>query len=339
MLYYHIDKPIADTKRYPGPIEISGWAFSSEHSIVKVVAVFNNETRINLPLNKERPDVVKALGQEKVEIADSIVGFHHFIDEKSIISRPKLKIRLIISDTESTAESAENMHDLVDEAKLTRSEYKEVWNSESIDINQAENAIAGYTSQDERWESSPRRFVELILKPTVGVKQEDKILEIGAGVGRVGNILAPMCKKWVGADVSSNMLGHLHKKLSDTENIDTFELNGYNLKGIESNSFDLVYSTIVFMHLDEWERYSYCKDSFRCLKQGGRIYIDNFNLLDDQGWTFFLENAAYHPLQRPANISKSSTPQELEAYLIRAGFSDVKIGTYKMWVYGYGVKP
>jgi hypothetical protein len=60
--------------------------------------------------------------------------------------------------------------------------------------------------------------------------------------------------------------------------------------------------------------------------------------MDDQGWEFFLENAAYHPLQRPANISKSSTPQELEAYLIRTGFSEVKIGFYKMWVYGYGIK-
>jgi len=339
MLYYHIDKPIVDTKRFPGPIEISGWAFSSEHSIVNVVAVINNETRINLPLNKERPDVVTALRQEKIEITDPIVGFHHFIDEKSIISRSEIIIKLIISDQECTAESAETKHSLVDEAKLTRAQYKEVWNSESIDLNQAENAVAGYTSHDERWGSSSRRFVELILKPTVGVNKDDEMLEIGAGVGRVGNVLAPMCKKWVGADVSSNMLGHLIKKLSGNENIDTFELNGYNLKGIESNSFDLIYSTIVFMHLDEWERYSYCKDSFRCLKQGGRIYIDNFNLLDDQGWSFFLENAAYHPLQRPVNISKSSTPQELEAYLIRAGFSDVKIGTYKMWVYGYGVKP
>ena len=157
-------------------------------------------------------------------------------------------------------------------------------------------------------------------------------------MGRVGQILAPMCKKWVGADVSSNMLNHLNEKLSPMRNISTFELNGYDLKGVKSNSFDLIYSTIVFMHLDEWERFSYCKDSFRCLKPGGRLYIDNFNLLDEQGWSFFLENAAYHPLQRPANISKSSTPQELEAYLIRAGFSDVKVGTYKMWVYAHGIK-
>jgi len=339
MLFYHIDKPIADTKRYPGPIEISGWAFSSEHSIVKVVAVFNNETRINLPLNKERPDVVKALRQEKIEITDPIVGFLHIVDEKFIINKSNLTLKFIISDQECTSESVEIKHSLVDEVKLTRAQYKEVWNSESIDLNQAENAVAGYTSQDERWVGSSRRFVKLILKPTVGVNQDDEMLEIGAGVGRVGNVLAPMCKKWVGADVSSNMLGHLRKKLSRYENIDTFELNGYNLKGIKPNSFDLIYSTIVFMHLDEWERYSYCKDSFRCLKQGGRIYIDNFNLLDDQGWSFFLENAAYHPLQRPANISKSSTPQELESYLVRAGFSDVKIGTYKMWVHAFGVKP
>lgn len=339
MIYYYIDKPAADTKRYPGPIEISGWAFSSEYSTVNVVAVINNETRIDLPLNKERPDVVEVLKNEKIEITDPLVGFHHFIDEKSITSQSELKIKFLFSDQECEVESTENTHNEVDEAKPTRAQYKEVWNLESVNVDQAENAVAGYTSKDDRWKSSSERFVELILKPTVGVNKDDEILEIGAGVGRVGDILAHMCKKWVGADVSSNMLRHLNKKLFRMKNIRTFELNGYDLKGIESNLFDLIYSTIVFMHLDEWERFSYCKDSFRCLKPGGRIYIDNFNLMDEQGWSFFLENAAYHPLQRPANISKSSTPQELETYLIRAGFSHVKIGTYKMWVYAYGIKP
>jgi ubiquinone/menaquinone biosynthesis C-methylase UbiE len=282
--------------------------------------------------------VVQILRQKKIKIADPKVGFHHFIEQYSIINRPNLTIKLVISDQDFTAETPLIRHDLADEATLSRAQYKEIWNSESLDLRRAEIAVAGYTSDDERWEGSSERFVELVLKPTVGVRANDEILEIGAGVGRIGNVLAPMCKKWVGADVASNMLSHLRQELSDHKNIDTIELNGYDLKGIESNSFDLVYSTVVFMHLDEWDRYSYCRDAFRCLRPGGRLYVDNFNLLDDQGWSFFLENAACHPLQRPPNISKSSTPQELETYLIRAGFSNVRIGTYKMWVHAYGVK-
>jgi ubiquinone/menaquinone biosynthesis C-methylase UbiE len=338
MIYYHIDRPNLKTKRLKGPIEISGWAYSEKHIKVNVKAVFNNNKDISLTLDKKRMDVVEALGKKGVLVSDPTVGFQYIVDNEEITNSTKLNIKLIFTDNECKAESEIIYHDLDDEPILDRAQYKEIWNLESNDLNQAENAVAGYTSRDERWKGSSSRFVELILQPTVGVKKDDTILEIGAGVGRVGTILAPMCKKWIGADVSSNMLGHLQRKLSEYTNVETFVLSGYDLRGIESNSIDLIYSTIVFMHLDEWERYSYCRDSFRCLKEGGRIYIDNFNLMDDLGWDFFLKNAAYHPLQRPANISKSSTPQELETYLVRAGFSEVKIGFYKMWVYGCGIK-
>jgi hypothetical protein len=47
----------------------------------------------------------------------------------------------------------------------------------------------------------------------------------------------------------------------------------------------------------------------------------------------------YHPLHRPPQISKSSTPQELEVYLKRAGFENISIGEYKLWVYACGCKP
>ena len=64
-------------------------------------------------------------------------------------------------------------------------------------------------------------------------------------------------------------------------------MNGYDLSGVDPRSLDVVYSTGVFMHLDEWERYRYIADAWRVLRPGGRIYIDNFNLLTDEGWALF----------------------------------------------------
>ena len=222
MIYYHIDKPNVNTKRPRGPIELSGWAFSDKHGNVSVKAVFSMDQHIRLKLNKKRIDVVEALRQKDIHISEPTVGFHYLVDDKEITDRKKLSVKFIFSDNDNKAESNIINYDLDDELILNRAQYKEVWDSESIGLNQAENAVAGYTSQDERWNRSSSRFVERILKNTVGVNKDDTILEIGAGVGRIGNILAPMCKKWIGADVSSNMLKHLKKRLSKYNNIEIY---------------------------------------------------------------------------------------------------------------------
>ena len=61
------------------------------------------------------------------------------------------------------------------------------------------------------------------------------------------------------------------------------------------------------------------------LRPGGRCYVDSVDLTSARGWAMFEELAArHHPLERPPNISKMSTVDELETYLTRAGFEDVQ---------------
>jgi len=178
------------------------------------------------------------------------------------------------------------------------------------------------------------------LEGTVGVKPDDVVLEIGAGVGRVGPAIAPKCRRWIATDVSENMLDHARRRCAGLDNVDFVPLSGWDLAPIESESIDLVYCTVVFMHLDEWDRWGYVKEAKRVLRPGGRIYFDNFTLTGDEGWQFFLTTAeSYHPLERPSNISKSSTPAEFRVYLERAGFDDIVVLSSSMFVWGYGRKP
>ncbi len=88
-------------------------------------------------------------------------------------------------------------------------------------------------------------------------------------------------------------------------------LPGYDLSNIASGSIDLVYCTVVFMHIEEWERYGYIQEGLRVLREGGRMLVDNVNLLSDEGWAFFERHFALPPGERPPHISKLSTPQEL----------------------------
>lgn len=222
-------------------------------------------------------------------------------------------------------------------ASKRRDEYKAVWNSVSVTETEAMFAVSGHTREDELAQTA--RGTVGVLKECVGVNSNDVILEIGAGVGRVGAELAPLCREWIGADVSENMLAHISARLKKHKNVRTVALSGFDLSPISSGSVDLAYCTVVFMHLDEWDRYGYIKEVYRVLKPGGRVFVDNINLLSDAGWALFLEHCAIPPDKRPSHISKTSTPAELTTYLTRAGFADVGTKESDLWVFAFGFKP
>ena len=119
------------------------------------------------------------------------------------------------------------------------------------------------------------------------------------------------------------------------------EISGYDLKPVADSSIDVVYATVVFMHLEEWDQYNYVLEAFRVLKPGGRFYCDNIDLASPSGWRVFEESRKlFKPTERPNQISKCSTKPEIETFLNRAGFSDVHVaGRLDFWVYGWGVKP
>src|SRR5262245_57512213 len=220
---------------------------------------------------------------------------------------------------------------------LNRSEYKQVWNLVSRSEEDAKMAVSGYVDE-ARYRETAEGTVAM-LRHLVGIAPDDVVLEIGAGVGRVGTVLAPICKEWIGTDVSENMLGHIKRRLAGLANVRTVATNGFDLSEIASESVNVVYSTVVFMHLDEWERYSYIKEGFRILKPGGRMLVDNVDLTSDPGWAFFEAHCAMPPRDRPAQISKTSTPQELETYFKRAGFTAIGQERADLWIVTFGTKP
>lgn len=219
-----------------------------------------------------------------------------------------------------------------------RSNYKGVWTRLSETYKSATISVIG--DVDEDYILATAQDTKNWLDQTVGIKPEDTILEIGCGIGRVGQALAPLCKEWIGCDVSPHMLGHARQRLAAFDNVRFVEISGFDLRSIADASIDLVYCTVVFMHLDEWERYKYILEAGRALKPGGRIFVDNFNLRSAEGWELFeINRRSIPPMHRPPHMAKSSTPQEIEAYLQHAGFQDVKMIENGMWVRGYAWKP
>jgi len=223
------------------------------------------------------------------------------------------------------------------EHQIARSQYKKVWSALSTTEDQAKLHVIGVTEEAALQATGEETL--MFLKDSVGIEKDDVVLEIGCGIGRVGKFVAPLCQKWIGCDVASNMLALAAERLKDLSNVELVEISGYNLSGVPDASVDVVYCTVVFMHLESWDRYNYISEAFRVLRAGGRIYVDNINLCSDGGWKVFETHRAFSPVNRPPHMTQNSTPQEIETYLKRAGFDDVRMRTDEDWIRAWGIKP
>ena len=147
------------------------------------------------------------------------------------------------------------------------------------------------------------------------------------------------CSRWIGADISGNILRHAKQYLEGKENIELIELSTVGLMEIPTSSIDLVYCTVVFMHLYEWDRYKYVEEAFRVLRLGGRCFFDNVDIKSEEGWKVFMESCDISKEQRPAHVTMTSTGDELETYAIRTGFKEAKIHRWdNTWVGVTGIK-
>lgn len=218
-----------------------------------------------------------------------------------------------------------------------RSDYKSTWTAVSETLSRARMSVA-FTEDERELDRSGAATTQFLLD-NVGIGPDDAVLEIGCGVGRVGKHLAPRCRRWIGADVSPNMVRFTAENLRGSGNAEFVELSGYDLKPIASETLDVVYCTVVFPHLSQWDRYSYVEDAFRVLRSGGKLYVDNINLCSESGWRIFQEHRRIPPLERKPEMGECSTPEELIEYLRRAGFESIQSKPGDELIAVWGRKP
>lgn len=218
-----------------------------------------------------------------------------------------------------------------------RSDYKRSWIAVAKTRSQARHSVAA-TDDEAELERSGKATTQFLLD-NVGIQSSDVVLEIGCGVGRVGKHISRHCGRWIGTDVSPNMLEFAAANLQGLANVEFVELSGYDLKPIGNESIDVIYCTVVFPHLSQWDRYSYVEEAFRCLRPGGKLYVDNVNLCSESGWNIFQAHRRIPPLERVPEIGECSTPQELTEYLRRAGFEAITSKPGDELIAVWGKKP
>lgn len=103
-------------------------------------------------------------------------------------------------------------------------------------------------------------------------------LDFGCGPGRMILRLAPFFERVDGVDISKNSIEAAHRWTAKLPNKPNLYVNdGVVLDGVPSDTYDFVYSTIAFHHINSFEiRMSLLREFFRVLKPGGKVAIQMF---------------------------------------------------------------
>jgi SAM-dependent methyltransferase len=96
------------------------------------------------------------------------------------------------------------------------------------------------------------------------------MLEIGCGVGRMTRMLARIFAYVTALDISDEMAARARANTADLPNVTVLVGDGATLHPLASDTFDFVFSFIVFQHIPSLEIIaSYCREAHRVLKPGG----------------------------------------------------------------------
>ena len=212
--------------------------------------------------------------------------------------------------------------------------YKDTWNNRVTSLKSGAIAVDGST--DEETLLSNGKWTADQMQAALDINSNDVVLEMGCGVARIGKLLAPHCKKWIGVDISENMLNVAQQRLSDMDNVEFHALKRNDLSAIADNSIDKIYTVAVFCHLDKEDLFNYLREFYRILKPGGVIYAETWNMASDIGWKRWQAEAdnwraSDHSQRKDVARNQFCSPDEFDLYIIKAGF-DI-LGSYNKSVW------
>jgi SAM-dependent methyltransferase len=96
------------------------------------------------------------------------------------------------------------------------------------------------------------------------------MVEIGCGVGRMTRMLARVFGQVTALDISEEMAARARANTADLPNVTVLLGDGATLRPLASNTYDFVFSFIVFQHIPSLAIIgSYCREAHRVLKPGG----------------------------------------------------------------------
>jgi ubiquinone/menaquinone biosynthesis C-methylase UbiE len=122
--------------------------------------------------------------------------------------------------------------------------------------------------EDERNITSRQQICDLLIAPNL--RPEDTVVDFGCGPGYLVGVVAKHCKAIIGVDISCGVIACANV-LNQQPNARYMVVPPGLLTGLDDNSVDVVYTTAVFLHLNDDVAKQCLKEFYRVLKPGGRV--------------------------------------------------------------------
>lgn len=206
---------------------------------------------------------------------------------------------------------------------LGATDYATVWDT-LANVREHAFELVDESQSEQQLAESGEALAPFLIRG-LAMRPEDRVLEIGCGVARLGKVIAPRVKLWHGLDVSAQMVEIARERCRELDNVKLSVGNGRDLSGLPEDAFDKIYCHAVFIHMDKEDLYSYLCDARRVLKPGGLFYFDVWNLCDEVGWLRWQAERSLYPdrASRPVHRNQFSSPDELRAMLRHARLESV----------------
>jgi len=188
----------------------------------------------------------------------------------------------------------------------------------------AQKSYMQYTSgtqseKEEDYVKSAERDTAPILRYLDGADTRTwKALDVGCGVGRLIQVLAPRFAEVHGVDVSDEMLKLGRERLKPFPNVQLHRIEGTDLKPFPDRTFQIMWSYSVFYHMPRSLYYGYLKELSRVMAPGGRLMYQLAQTYTLRRWL----NAVFRvePDAKDTNVRRHYTKGHLRALAEANGF-------------------
>jgi len=102
--------------------------------------------------------------------------------------------------------------------------------------------------------------------------QQD-VLDLGCGIGRLEEVLAPRVRSILGIDISGEMIRQAQDRCAHLENVRFAQNDGLGLSDVPDASVGMFMSYVVFQHIPRWAVVNYLTEARRVLRPGGEFVV------------------------------------------------------------------
>lgn len=122
-----------------------------------------------------------------------------------------------------------------------------------------------------------------VIYPIIRENDFSTTLDLAAGHGRNSQYLLPLSKVLYIVDIHQENIDFCRKRFGDNPKIKYLVNNGYDLRGINSNSTTFVYCFDAMVHFHSDVIRSYLREFYRILLPGGAGFCHHSNSANDPG--------------------------------------------------------